>query len=176
MSSGERGIMDVPASVVNSRSSFVVKAAWSRPRRPMMDTWRTAERRRTSRTGAGTSYFSRSRGGVSNIRATSSATLPWQMRSPTRAPSCVGVAASGGMGVGYTNGRGTTRERPGQTAAGHDVRWGWRNRWKTRKRGGERDIGKACETGGGVWGPTWTLPKKRRRESAAAWSNLCVQF
>ena len=93
MSSGERGIMDVPASVVNSRSSFVVKAAWSRPRRPMMDTWRTAERRRTSRTGAGTSYFSRSRGGVSNIRATSSATLPWPMTD-----TCSVLCRGGGVG------------------------------------------------------------------------------
>jgi hypothetical protein len=74
--SGGSRVMDVPSSIVNSRNSFVVKATWSGPRLPMMDTWRTADRCRTSRTGAGTSYFLMRHGGVSNIRATSSATLP----------------------------------------------------------------------------------------------------
>ena len=68
--------MDAPGSAVNSRSSFVVKAAWSGPRRPIIDTWRTAERFRTSSTEVGMSYFSRMPGGVSSIRATSSATFP----------------------------------------------------------------------------------------------------
>ena len=84
--------MDVFGRVVNSRSSFVVKAAWSGPRRPIIDTWRTAERYRTSRTGAGTSYFLRMSGGVSNIRATSSATLPWPMMD-TCSDLCRGGAA-----------------------------------------------------------------------------------
>ena len=91
--SGGRGTMDVPSSVVNSRNSFVVKAAWSGPRLPMMDTWRTVDRCRTSRTGAGTSYFSRMRGGVSNIRATSSATLPWPMIE-----TCSVLWSGGGVG------------------------------------------------------------------------------
>jgi hypothetical protein len=71
--------MDAPGSAVNSRSSFVVKAAWSGPRRPIIDTWRTAERYRTTSTEEGTSYFSSMLGGVSSIHATSSTTFPWPM-------------------------------------------------------------------------------------------------
>ena len=93
MTSCARGIMDAPESVVNSRSSFVVKAAWSGPRRPIIDTWRTAERYRMSSTGAGTSYSSRISGGVSNIRATSSATLPWPMMD-----KCSVLCKGGGEG------------------------------------------------------------------------------
>lgn len=93
MSSGTRGTIDACGSVVNSRSSFVVKAAWSGPRRPIIDTWRTAERRRTSSTGVGTSYFSSISGGVSSIRVTSSATLPWPMTD-----TCSVLCRGGGAG------------------------------------------------------------------------------
>lgn len=85
--------MDAPGSVVSSRSSFVVKAAWSGPRRPIIDTWRTAERYRTSSTEFGMSYFSRMAGGVSSIRATSSATFPWPMID-----TCSVLCRGGGAG------------------------------------------------------------------------------
>ena len=76
--SGERrggGGMDVPTTVVSSRNSLVLKAAWRGPRRPMREMWRTAERRRTSSTGVGISYFARAMGGISSMHATSSATF-----------------------------------------------------------------------------------------------------
>lgn len=85
--------MVAPGSVVNSRSSFVVKAAWRGPRRPIIETRRTAERCSTSSTEVGTSYFSRMPGGVSSIRATSSATFPWPMMD-----TCSVLCRGGGAG------------------------------------------------------------------------------
>ena len=91
-SSGARGSIDVPGSTVSSRSSLVVKAAWRGPRHLTMETWRTAERRRTSSTGSGISYVSRDVGGASSMRATSSVTLPWPIME-TCSVSCSGGAA-----------------------------------------------------------------------------------
>ena len=91
-SAGSSGTMDESGRFIISRSSFVVKAACSGPRRPTMETCSTAERRRTSRTGVGTSYLARWSGGVRSMRATSSETLPCPMRV-----TCL-VRSSGGVG------------------------------------------------------------------------------
>ena len=48
--------------------------------------------------------------------------------------------------------------------------------WHCSTCSSEGHLTKVCEISGGIWGPTWTLPKKRRWESTATWLNLCAQF
>ena len=89
-----RGTMDASGRLIISRNSFIVKAASSGPRRPMIETCFTVERESRSRTGQGTSHCERTLTLVSSIRATSSETLPFPMMD-----TCDTLSSGGGEGV-----------------------------------------------------------------------------
>ena len=96
---GFKGTMDASGKFIISRSSFMVKAASSGPRRPMIETCFTVERENTSRTGLGTSYCERTLTSVSSIRATSSDTLPFPMMDTCDTLSSGGVGGVFGCWV-----------------------------------------------------------------------------
>ena len=93
-SEGSMGTMDASGRFIISRSSFVANAASRGPRLPTMDTCLTVERDKTSRTGPGTSYFDKTDGDVSSIRATSRATFPFPM-----SVTCESLSRGGGEGL-----------------------------------------------------------------------------
>lgn len=90
---GSIGTMDASGRLIISRSSFIVKAASRGPRRPKIDTCLTCDRDRSSKTGIGTSYFSKTETDVKRIRAMSRETFPFPIRD-----TCDSLSRGGGGG------------------------------------------------------------------------------